>query len=319
MLAYRKTLISTAATAATLAYWFNFREQNSDGGFKISSAIPTGLDLKRAKVTLYQYESCPFCRKVRGALDYAKVPYELVEVHPLTKSETRGFAGDYAKVPVLTVASTENFQLRESRKIVSAVLGSKESSNASLLAPVLTWPKTQETWKNLGENLSPSTEWIRWVDSYLVQLVVINIYRSLSESKQTFNYLLTHKEFSAVSRFAVFWSGTAVMTWVARKRRKSLGIKAGEERRALCEALRMFVETGLGTMNFLGGQEPSEADFNVFGVIRSMEGFDTQSEIFSSVLGVEAWYRRMSEKVGYSMVISHENAGVRGNRVLGNV
>ena len=54
-------------------------------------------------ITLYQFESCPFCRKVRGVLDYHNLPYKVVEVHPLFKKELKEFAPDYTKVPILRV------------------------------------------------------------------------------------------------------------------------------------------------------------------------------------------------------------------------
>lgn len=36
-------------------------------------------------LVLYQYTSCPFCNKVRAALDYYNLPYRMVEVDPLKK------------------------------------------------------------------------------------------------------------------------------------------------------------------------------------------------------------------------------------------
>ena len=38
-------------------------------------------------VTLYQFTLCPFCNKVRAALDIKGVDYETVEVSPRTKVE----------------------------------------------------------------------------------------------------------------------------------------------------------------------------------------------------------------------------------------
>lgn len=47
---------------------------------------------------LYQYEVCPFCCKVKALLDYYDLPYETVEVNPLTKAELKW--STYRKVPV---------------------------------------------------------------------------------------------------------------------------------------------------------------------------------------------------------------------------
>jgi microsomal prostaglandin-E synthase 2 len=40
-------------------------------------------------VRLYQYAICPFCNKTKAVMDYAQVPYEAVEVNPLTKAELK--------------------------------------------------------------------------------------------------------------------------------------------------------------------------------------------------------------------------------------
>lgn len=42
--------------------------------------LPAEIDLRNTcqwKVTVYQFESCPFCRKVRACLDYLGVPYSV--------------------------------------------------------------------------------------------------------------------------------------------------------------------------------------------------------------------------------------------------
>lgn len=42
-------------------------------------------------VQLYQYAICPFCSKCKATLDYAKVPYQAIEVNPLTKAEIKWY------------------------------------------------------------------------------------------------------------------------------------------------------------------------------------------------------------------------------------
>uniref|UniRef100_A0A183GLY0 GST N-terminal domain-containing protein n=1 Tax=Heligmosomoides polygyrus TaxID=6339 RepID=A0A183GLY0_HELPZ len=46
---------------------------------------------------LYQYQSCPFCSKVRAFLEFYGFSYEIVEVNPVTKSQL-SFSRDYKKV-----------------------------------------------------------------------------------------------------------------------------------------------------------------------------------------------------------------------------
>ena len=42
----------------------------------------------------------PFCNKIKALLDLYKVPYETLEVNPLTKKEFKAIGSDYRKVPV---------------------------------------------------------------------------------------------------------------------------------------------------------------------------------------------------------------------------
>jgi microsomal prostaglandin-E synthase 2 len=280
--------------------------------------LPRDLLERPAQVTVYQYESCPFCRKVRSVLDYARIPYKIVEVHPLTKTETKSFAADYGKVPILRV---DDIQIRDSSRIVEQVL---QLVDARLVAAAAAggggggetlrrprWVGEEEREKREDAE----SEWVKWVDEYLVQLVVMNIYRNMREAQQTFSYLLTHKEFSFFSKWAVYWSGVLVMRMVAGKRREKFKVEAGDERRKLYEAMSMMVKEGLEEMEkpFIGGVRPNKADFNVYGVIRSTEGFDTQKDLFENVPEVKVWYNKMQAVCGSSMAVNHENAGIRGD------
>jgi hypothetical protein len=60
--------------SASLALFFS-SQTHTEGS---TSAQP--LDIK-----LYQYDVCPFCCKVKAFLDFKGIPYEAVEVNPLTK------------------------------------------------------------------------------------------------------------------------------------------------------------------------------------------------------------------------------------------
>uniref|UniRef100_A0AAV1UHT3 GST N-terminal domain-containing protein n=1 Tax=Peronospora matthiolae TaxID=2874970 RepID=A0AAV1UHT3_9STRA len=69
-----------------------------------SHSLTDTVNTNRAvpKVVLYQYEPCPYRCKVKAVLDYLKLPYDVVEVNPLTKKETKAVT-KYAKVPVVTI------------------------------------------------------------------------------------------------------------------------------------------------------------------------------------------------------------------------
>jgi len=65
-----------------------------------SNTDGTGL-----KLTLYQYQSCPFCCKVRAYLDYHGFSYDIVEVNSVWRSEIRW--SKYKKVPIVVCDSDD--------------------------------------------------------------------------------------------------------------------------------------------------------------------------------------------------------------------
>ena len=84
-----------------------------------AAAVVSSTSCQKAipsEVVLYQYAPCPYCNKVRAALDFYQIPYQVVEVNPLTKKEIE--FTDYKKVPVATINGVE---VRDSTEIISAL------------------------------------------------------------------------------------------------------------------------------------------------------------------------------------------------------
>lgn len=59
--------------------------------------VPT--DSTGLKLTLYQFQTCPFCCKLRSVLDYYGFSYDVIEVNSVTKKQIKW--SDYKKVPIL--------------------------------------------------------------------------------------------------------------------------------------------------------------------------------------------------------------------------
>lgn len=69
-------------------------------GLRSPSLCSPQLSLSsRLQLTLYQYKTCPFCSKVRAFLDFHALPYEVVEVNPVRRTEIK--FSSYRKVPIL--------------------------------------------------------------------------------------------------------------------------------------------------------------------------------------------------------------------------
>ena len=64
-------------------------------------------------ITLYQYEECPFCAKVRAKLDQLKLEYTKINVDPANKPEVVLSVGH--TVPVI---DDDGMVMNESSKII---------------------------------------------------------------------------------------------------------------------------------------------------------------------------------------------------------
>ena len=71
------------------------------------------------QLTLFQYQNCPFCTKVRAYLDFYGFSYNVVEVSQVSRVELRW--SDYRKVPILLVQHTQN----KGNALVSACVRSR--------------------------------------------------------------------------------------------------------------------------------------------------------------------------------------------------
>ncbi|XP_077220522.1 uncharacterized protein LOC143854429 [Tasmannia lanceolata] len=222
-------------------------------------------------VVLYQYEACPFCNKVKAFLDYHDIPYQVVEVNPLSKKEIKW--SEYKKVPILTV---DGEQLVDSSDIIE-----KLSHKIHPVEPVLD---------------DEEKKWRGWVDDHLVHVLSPNIYRNTSEALEAFDYITNHGNFSRTERFTAKYVGAAAMYFVSKRLKKKHNIT--DERAALYEA----AETWVGALNgrdFLGGSKPNLADLAVFGVLRPIRYLTSGRDMVENT-GIGDWYTRMETAIGES-------------------
>ena len=89
----------TLAAAGVLSYRTFFSDAKASP-IKVSRGELEFIFNQKApklSVTLYQYQNCPFCGKVRAFLNYYGIDYTIVEVNPLWKKEIS--FSTYRKVP----------------------------------------------------------------------------------------------------------------------------------------------------------------------------------------------------------------------------
>lgn len=233
-------------------------------------------------IVLYQFEVCPFCNKVRAYLDFHGVPYRVVEVDPLRKTQLKDLPPDYRKVPIAIINSE---QVNGSAAVISAV-------------DALIHPDAQKT-DAKPEDTSSETEkkWLHWLDNVLIHLISPNIYRSVQESLQTFNYIADHSKFSTWERLSIRYSGAAAMYFVGRKLKKKYGIE--NEREEMHAEIAKWTDAVAD--GFLDGKEqPGVAELSVFGVLKAIQTFDTFGEIREKNERFAKWFDKMTELVGDS-------------------
>ncbi|KAG8011744.1 Prostaglandin E synthase 2 [Nibea albiflora] len=213
------------------------------------------------KLTLYQYKTCPFCSKVRAFLDYHRLPYEIVEVNPVMRTEIKW--STYRKVPILMVDS--EVQLNDSSVIISALK---------------TYLINKEEMK-----------WRKWADDWLVHLISPNVYRTTAEALASFDYIVREGKFGTFEGFFAKYVGATAMFLIS-KRLKSRHNLQDDVRKDLYEAVNDWVAAIGKKRKFMGGDQPNLADLAVFGVLRVMEGLQAFDDMMENTK-VKNWYRRV--------------------------
>lgn len=100
---YRRTFLYASGGIAGISFFLGMhvhcRSNTELAHAEESSDIPPPSTLPT--ITLYQYQTCPYCSKTRAFLDYYGVPYSVVEVNPVFRKEVKEF--EYKKLPFIVV------------------------------------------------------------------------------------------------------------------------------------------------------------------------------------------------------------------------
>ncbi|XP_027355125.1 prostaglandin E synthase 2-like [Abrus precatorius] len=251
-------------------------------GFTYTSSAATSLaqdhhakgsevGFKPKQVVLFQYEACPFCNKVKAFLDYYDVPYKIVEVNPINKKEIKW--SEYKKVPIVTV---DGEQMVDSSDIIDKLI--------KRIRP------------DYDLNADEEKKWREWVDNHLVHILSPNIYRTVPEALESFEYITTHGNFTLSERLVAKYGGAAAMYFVSKKLRKKHNIS--DERAALYGAAEQWVDALKGR-KFLGGSDPNLADLAVFGVLRPIRHLKSGRDMVEHTR-IGKWFCDMEGAIGPS-------------------
>lgn len=272
---YATTITATATTTSTF-------HQRALADFAVtSSSTPPKTPHEDPEVVLYQYEVCPFCNKVRAYLDFHKIPYRIIEVDPLRKTQLKHLPADYRKVPIAVINGE---QINDSSKIISHL-----STFCSQKPPSDTEQK-----------------WLSWLDETFIHLIAPNIYGTPTQSLQTFDYITDNSKFSAWDKATIRYTGAAAMYFIGRKLKTKYDISdpRTEIHQAAAEWTQAIGEAG---GKFLAGAEkPGVADLSVYGVLRAIQTFDTFREMREQNAELGVWFDRTREAVGDPCITARE-------------
>ncbi|CAL4083744.1 unnamed protein product, partial [Meganyctiphanes norvegica] len=288
--------------------------------FPPSRTIQVPTDSTGLKITLYQYQTCPFCCKVRAFLDYSGFNYDVVEVNSVTRTQTKWTT--YRKVPfvVIEMNNQEFLQLKDSTMIISAlqsILHNRSESLKNLLKSYPIMSYTNEEGKAISEimnryflmygqhppgraktDILDERKWRKWVDDVYVHMLSPNVYRTMDESLQAFNWFDKagnwEKHFATWERYLVLYVGALAMYLIGKRLKKRHQLK-DDVRLSFYEETNIWLKAikKKGT-KFMGGDEPNLSDLAVYGVLMAIEGCDAFDDLKKNTK-IKYWYENMKE------------------------
>jgi len=290
--------------------------------YPASRSIVNPEDKTGLSITLFQYQTCPFCCKARVFLDYFGFTYDVIEVNSVLRTQTKW--SKYKKVPILVAKYGDKvLQVNDSSVIVSALysfLLDPEKKLEDVMDCYPTLRSYDDDGREVSEipnkyflmmhelqmvertkkNLVDERRWRRWVDDTLVHTLSPNVYRTFSESLETFEWFSVagnwEQHFSWWERQLVIYVGALAMLFVGKRLKRRHRIK-DDVRQSLYEECNTWCAAvaSKGTP-FFGGSSPNLADLAVFGVLNAIEGCQAfQDARLNTNIGV--WFDRMKASV----------------------
>jgi len=273
------------------------------------------------KITLFQYQTCPFCCKARAFLDYFGFAYDVIEVNSVLRTQVKW--SKYKKVPIVVVETQDKvIQINDSSVIVSALYSLLADTGDATLEQVMDcFPtihyidegvekseiqnkyflmfndtKVQRT----KENIVEERRWRKWVDDELVHSLSPNVYRTPSEALAAFQWFSQvggwEQLFPDWERYLVIYLGATVM-WLLGKRLKKRHNLKDDVRQSLYDQCDHWMKAlaKKGTP-FLGGSQPNLADLAVFGVLNAVEGCQAWQDARDNTK-IAVWFDKMKSAV----------------------
>ena len=220
--------------------------------------------------TMYCFETCPFCFKVKALLGSRGIAYSKVEVDPTFKTQLKW--SDWGQVPVFV--DIDGTQVNDSNYILHYI-DSKDSNS---------FPRK-------GED-PEQDRWMDFSNKVLGKSIVAVIYTSYRTSLRALDYVTRVDNFSFGSRLTNKWLGALIMRMVGKSRAKMFDLPPRENLQFQLDEMSKGIDG-----DFFGDVEPNGADYANFGILRSMQGLNGFDIVERHPI-VSGWYSRMREHSG---------------------
>ena len=274
-------------------------------------------EIHRYRYQLYQYKICPFSNIAKVYLNYKNIPFESVEVNPLTKSELN-FSLEYRKVPILGIVDVT--------PTTPSTIAFKQLNGTDEILSHDYHPHLDNDNDDDFASSDSSIRWQEFAKSRLAPLLYPNICITLPDSFRAFNYVHDeNSKFSIIQRYSIQFIGSVAMYFAASKIKQKY--KIDDVRIALDDALEeleseltLLVEgqqqrqqssssSSSSSSNderarylFLRPQQqqqPHLGDLAVFSVLNGLKGLPLWNEIFGNdnpkFIYIRQWYTDVDE------------------------
>lgn len=225
-------------------------------------------------ITLYQFQLCPFCHKVRAALEMKGVSYEKIEVAPGNKRELPPLPDDAPKkVPVLQVGGET---IWDSTDILLEI---------DRLVPVGVHLSSRDTLSRDDE----VEAFEDWVDRELMPALPTVIYDTWPNAIRAAHITATESNFGPWDTFKVKVGGSLIMKLIVKRILKRVGRANGHV--WLAECLDQ-IEEKIAHKRFAMGEQPTIADAALHGAFKCVEGFPIFETVMERPL-IREWFDRV--------------------------
>lgn len=228
-----------------------------------------------AGTTLYQFSLCPFCNKVRAALELKGIEFVAVEVSPRNKKELPELPqGTPRKVPVLQAGGQTIADSTAIMKYIEETMPGKMSFRPDR-------DDEQERAEEIEE----------WVDAEFIQSLPTVLYGTRQEARQAARIIARGSKLGAVQNFAMRVAGSLIMRQVAKRILKKSG--KTDAHTWVNGNVQQF-SSWLADKPYVTGEQLSIGDVAMHGALTCVKEFPIFAEAMSEG-GIAQWYERVDE------------------------